>query len=95
MIGTVEDIRFDLSGYDDAVLPYYEAMEEPSHPIGYRSTDSDFNGLFVPWYMAEEYALRQCGLEISNTDAPDHKEALKTLVEWYFSGPWIPIMREE
>ena len=93
MIGSVEDVRFGLMGYDSAVLPYSNVTDSPNHPAGYRSTDPDFKELFVPWYMAEEYALRQCGLEISHEDAPDHKEAVKTLTEWYFSGSWLAIER--
>lgn len=83
------DVRFDLTGYDLAVEQTICPADD--RLSGYRCIDQRFPGLFVPLDMAEEYALRMCGLCACDQDAPDHEEALQAIVEWYFSGPWVPV----
>ena len=46
-------------------------------------------GKVVPADEALEYALEQCGVVV-DARAPDAKEFLDMMVDWYFSGAWIP-----
>lgn len=55
---------------------------------GYYGTASN-KGKFVPADDALDYALAQCGMSITNPDAPECEEAAAAFEEWYFSGGWI------
>ena len=50
---------------------------------------ADNEGKFVEADEALEYALTQCGMSITNPDAPECEEAAAAFEEWYFSGCWI------
>lgn len=55
--------------------------------IGYRGIFSN-RGKYIPADEALEYALEQCGVVV-DARAPDAKEFLDMMVDWYFSGAWI------
>lgn len=46
---------------------------------------ADNEGKFVEADEALEYALAQCGMSITNPDAPECEEAAAAFEEWYFS----------
>ena len=56
--------------------------------IGYRGIFPN-RGKYIPADEALEYALEQCGVVV-DARAPDAKEFLDMMVDWYFSGAWIP-----
>ena len=51
-------------------------------------------GNTVPAEEAEEYAMSACGLEIRQNRSLT-REAVESLVEWFFSGCWVPVYEDE
>ena len=50
---------------------------------------ADNEGKFVEADEALDYALAQCGMSITDQNAPECEEAAAAFEEWYFSGGWI------
>ena len=51
-------------------------------------------GKFVPVEEGLAYVFNQIGIEKVNPNAPE-ANALRELVEWYFSGNWIEVYEED
>ena len=47
-------------------------------------------GNSIPAEDAVEYALSECGLEI-RLRKPLTREAVEYIVDWFFSGCWVPV----
>lgn len=56
--------------------------------IGYRGIFRE-HGKYIPADEALEYALEQCGVVV-DARAPFAGEFLDMMVDWFFSGNWIP-----
>lgn len=52
-------------------------------------------GKFIPREEAEAYALEQSGISEIDESAPDAKEFKRAFVEWFYSGAWIEVKKEE
>ena len=51
-------------------------------------------GKFVPADEACAHAMKECGVEITNPEAPLAGEFRKEIVAWYFSGNWVEVYEE-
>ncbi len=58
--------------------------------IGYEGFGIN-RGKFVEADDALDYALKQCGMAIVDSDAPDCEEACKAIEEWFFSVNWVEV----
>lgn len=54
-------------------------------------------GRRIPMEHALAYAMERCGIKPSTAPAnsQDRDEFNRMLVEWYFSGSWIPVEQDD
>lgn len=61
------------------------------NPIGFKGFHNN-NGIYVNYADALSYAMQRCGIIRPSTVAPNQEtmEFDKFLVEYYYSGNWVP-----
>lgn len=52
-------------------------------------------GLLIAEEDSLAWALEQTGIQLQNPDAPVSREFLKAFIEWFYSGNFCPVEREE
>lgn len=52
-------------------------------------------GKFVPADEGFAYVCEQVGITAFNYDAPDAAKFIEYTVEWYYSGNWIEVYKED
>lgn len=68
-------------------------MAKKPEIIGYEGFGIN-HGKFVAADDALDYALKECGVAIVDSEAPECEEACKAIEEWFFSDNWVE-KREE
>ena len=66
----------------------------PKNIRGYEGFGPE-KGKFVCAENALCYASEQCGITLTNPDAPDAENFKEMLVEWFFSGNWVAVYEED
>ncbi len=61
---------------------------------GYRGIGLE-RGKYVEAEDALKYAMERCGIKFSGLPGDSRKEFRCALVEWFFSGNWIPVEQSD
>jgi hypothetical protein len=69
-------------------------MEDLSMVTGYEGIGPE-KGKYVSSESALAYAMERCGIKFSELPGDSRKEFRCALVEWFYSGNWIPVEQDE
>ena len=62
--------------------------------IGYRGLGPE-KGQYVPMEDALKYAMSRCGISFSGEQADTKEDFKKDFVEWFYSGNWTGLHKDE